>query len=147
MSEPQTIVIEIDAPLDQVFPLIADPLQRRRWVEELEETVLETPEPIGPGTRFTMRIREGDDVSDYPTEVTAYEPERRFAIRMTRGPLLISVDHVLDTTVHGTRLTASVTVSAKNRLLRAAASLAGGPTRTIMERQLAKLKAVAEGAR
>ena len=146
MAEPQTISIEIDAAPQQVFALVADPDQRRRWVDELEATIPMSPGPIGQGSRFTMRIREGDHVKDYPAEVTAYEPNRRFAIRFTRGPMVMTVDYRLEPTMTGSRLHATVTTSSTSRLMRMAGSLAAGMARSIMERQLARLKEVAEAA-
>ncbi len=63
---------------------------------------------------------------------------------MTRGVMVMTVDHLLAPSAAGTRVEARVTTTSTSRLIRLAGSLAGGMTRGIMERQLHRLKAVAE---
>jgi uncharacterized protein YndB with AHSA1/START domain len=86
-----------------VFAFVTDPSQPPRWqaAEEVEQL---TPGPVGRGTRFrevqvSLRRRR-----EQITEVAAFDPGRRFEIRVVEGP---PVDGRWDfeETDGGTRLT------------------------------------------
>jgi carbon monoxide dehydrogenase subunit G len=147
MADETTIAVEIGADPSAVFAFISEPRERVQWVDELVETVELSPPPLGPGSTFTLRIREGGRIVDYAAEVLALERDRRYAVRMTRGSMVITVDHLLEPTAAGTRVEARVTTTSTSRLVRLAGSLAVGMTRGIIERQLQRLKTVAESSR
>jgi hypothetical protein len=144
MADETWIAVEIAAAPPVVFALISEPELRPQWVDELVETVPLSPPPLGPGSTFILRIREGGKVVEYPSEIVALEPERRYAVRMNRGAMVMTVDHVLVPVAAGTRVEARVEITSASMLMRLAGSLAAGMTRGIVERQLGRLKAVAE---
>jgi uncharacterized protein YndB with AHSA1/START domain len=135
---------EIAAPPERVWELLVDPAQRLRWVDELVATVPDRP-PTGVGDEFVLKIREGGDVVDYRGEVTAFDPLRRYAVRMRRGALEIGLDHRLDDLGGGrTRLAVDVTTTSSNRLLRLGGSLLSGAAARVLGTQLGRLREVAE---
>ena len=86
-----------------VFAFVSDPALLPRWQAAAEVEQL-TPGPVGRGTRFrevqTALGRRREQI----TEVTAFDPGRRFEIRVVEGP---PVDGRWDfeQTDGGTRLT------------------------------------------
>lgn len=147
MSGETTIAVEIEADPVLVFALVSEPGFRSRWVDELVETVETSSPPLRRGSTFTLRIREGGRVVDYPAEVLALEQDRRYTVRMTRGAMVMVIDHLLTPTATGTHVEVGVTTTSTHRLMRLAGSLAAGLTRGILERQLQRLKEVAEASR
>src|SRR6478672_11268875 len=117
---------EIAAPPERVWELLVDPAQRLRWVDELVATVPDRP-PTGVGDEFVLKIREGGDVVDYRGEVTAFEPLRRYGVRMRRGPLEIGLDHRL-----GARHAARTAAGGRRAGLLSGPA-AGGPGCTFMQ--------------
>ncbi|HJZ61061.1 MAG TPA: SRPBCC family protein [Miltoncostaeaceae bacterium] len=135
---------DIAAPPERVWSLLVDPAERLRWVDELVATVPDRP-PTGVGDEFVLKIREGGNVVDYAGEVTVFEPLRRYAVRMRRGPLEIGLDHRLEDLGDGrTRIVVDVTTGSSNRLLRLGGSLFAGAAARVLGIQLERLQEVAE---
>ena len=135
---------DIAAPPERVWSLLVDPAERLRWVDELVATVPDRP-PTGVGDEFVLKIREGGNVVDYAGEVTVFEPLRRYAVRMRRGPLEIGLDHRLEDLGDGrTRIVVDVTTGSSNRLLRLGGSLFAGAAARVLGNQLERLQEVAE---
>jgi uncharacterized protein YndB with AHSA1/START domain len=74
-------LVVIDAPIERVWAEIADVEGQPRWMHDLKSVRIETPGPVGAGTRANGVVRIfGISVTD-PITITAFEPPRRFAIR------------------------------------------------------------------
>lgn len=74
-------VVTIDAPIEDVWAILADIERQPEWMHDLKEVRLTTPPPIGAGTRGVGRVRAfGISVTD-PVVVTAFEPPTHFGIR------------------------------------------------------------------
>lgn len=93
----------IERPPSEVFAYLANPANLSRWqgaaeVEQLSEGAVEK------GTRFrevhTMLGRRIESV----TEVVAYEPDRRFDVRVVSGPVPLDGRWELEPDADGTRL-------------------------------------------
>ena len=69
-------------PLD-LWPWLVEPERIRTWMIGLEEHAPVTSAPIGLGSTFSTRIREGGKSAIYETVVTAYDPPGRLGLRMT----------------------------------------------------------------
>ena len=135
---------DIEARPERVWSLLVDPAERLRWVDELVATVPDRP-PTGVGDEFVLKIREGGNVVDYGGEVMVFEPLRRYAVRMRRGPLEIGLDHRLEDLGDGrTRIVVDVTTGSSNRLLRLGGSLFSGAAARVLGNQLERLQEVAE---
>jgi uncharacterized protein YndB with AHSA1/START domain len=95
--------VDVARPVGDVFAYVTDPATLTEWqgsagVERL------TPGPIGPGTRLReVRALLGRRVESI-TEVTAYEPDRRFAVRIVSGPAPVADRWSFEPVPGGTRL-------------------------------------------
>jgi uncharacterized protein YndB with AHSA1/START domain len=73
--------VEITAPIERVWEVLADIERQPTWMHEMKEVRLHTPPPTGVGTRGEATVRIlGIGVTD-PVEVEVHEPPRRFGIR------------------------------------------------------------------
>ena len=79
--------MEIARSPEAVFAYV-DQLERHgEWQEQIEKIVVETPGPVGVGTRVRETRRMGSRVIDVHWEVTEHVPSSRFAFRGISGPL------------------------------------------------------------
>ena len=100
--------IEIARPPEQVFAYLTDPAKVSTWQNALEVRQL-TPGPVGPGTRFReIHTALGIRARPQVTEVVAFEPGRRFDLRVVEGPP-IDGRWDLEAIDGGTRLTLTPT--------------------------------------
>ena len=96
---------QINAPIDDVFRLLTDPEQVRRWIPTLESTeTVSTPDDGGVvGTRFRNRIRNansstsrvGHTVTNYDGVITEFDPPSRFAVRVGSSVILLETRYEL----------------------------------------------------
>ena len=71
----------IDAPIDETWAVVSDVPRQPEWMHDMKRVSIETPGPVGVGTRAEATVRIlGIAVSD-PVEITGFEPPQRFAIR------------------------------------------------------------------
>jgi uncharacterized protein YndB with AHSA1/START domain len=111
-----TFRVDVARPVPEVFAFVTDPARLPEWqgsdgVERL------TPGPVRAGTRLReARALLGRRVESI-TEVTAYEPDRRFAIRILSGPAPVADGWAFEAIPGGTRVHVSTTGRAP-RLLR-----------------------------
>ncbi len=70
----------VEAPPERIWAHLADVERQPVWMTDLRAVRLETPGPVGVGTRAVGTVRiAGITVAD-PIEVTAFEPPTRFAV-------------------------------------------------------------------
>jgi hypothetical protein len=109
-----SLTTPIARPPDAVFAYIADPAKLHTWqdVRSIEQI---TPGPVGVGTRFREEHVVLGRARTEITEITGFEPGRRFEIQMIDGP---PVDGRWDFAPagDGTRLTFTPTARLKGRL-------------------------------
>jgi uncharacterized protein YndB with AHSA1/START domain len=78
--EPIRTGVEVDAPIDEVWAVLADIERQPEWMTEMKAVRLLTPGPVGVGTRGEAVVRIfGIGVSD-PIEVVEFVPPFRFGI-------------------------------------------------------------------
>jgi uncharacterized protein YndB with AHSA1/START domain len=141
-----TYQLDIEAPIGAVFEQIDDDQKLKLWMEGLEETVYPSGrDPQNPlGTRFIQKIREGNRVGEYAGEVIAYEKPKRLAIDIGNRQFTMRVDYRLSPTPAGTRLDYSAETIKATWLVRLLGKLFSAFTRRLLDRQMKKLKEVAE---
>jgi uncharacterized protein YndB with AHSA1/START domain len=100
-----TIGIEIARPPGEVFAYIIDPAKLATWQTNTISAVPEGDAPIGIGTRLreVHRGPGGREVESL-VEVSEFEPDRTFALRMLEGPLPIHAKIALEPSGNGTRM-------------------------------------------
>lgn len=140
--------LEIAAPIERVWTLVDDEANLRKWMDGLEETTY--PDGFDPtravGTRFVQRIREGGRVQSYEGRVTAYAPPNHLGIVIGNRAFEMQVDYRFTDLGGRTRLDYSAVMVRGGVFVRLMTTMFGWITRRILHRQMAKLKAVAEGA-
>ena len=80
----------MNRPVDEVFAYVADPANLGEWQTNLVSITKETEGPVRSGTRFreVRRAPFGRPVEAI-VEVSGYEENRRFDLRIVSGPLPI----------------------------------------------------------
>ena len=100
-----TVSVEIDRRVGDVFAHVTDPAKLPSWQTNTVAVVQETDGPLGVGTRLRETHRApGGRRLDSLVEVVAYEPDRRFALRIVEGPLPVDGTFAFAPTERGTRV-------------------------------------------
>jgi Polyketide cyclase / dehydrase and lipid transport len=135
--------VEIARSPDEVFAFIADPAKLATW-QDAEDIEQLTPGPVGRGTRFREVHKALGRRRIETTEVTVYEPGRRFDIRVVEGaPVDGRWD--LEAVAAGTLLTMTPTVRLP-RAMRHAEPLAALATALVFARFHRRLKRALEAS-
>jgi carbon monoxide dehydrogenase subunit G len=136
----------IAAPVTRVWELIDDHENLKLWMDGLEATTypdgLDRTHPVG--TRFVQRIREGGRVAEYQGVVTAYEHLKHLGIEIGNRAFTMGVDYRLTPVEAGTRLDYSAVMKRGGAFIRIMTTLFGWLTRRILQKQMGRLKALAE---
>jgi uncharacterized protein YndB with AHSA1/START domain len=100
-----TVRTEIARPPTDVFGYVTDPAKLATWQTNTISAVAEDDKPIGVGTRVreVHRAPGGKELASL-VEVSEYEPDRVFALRMLEGPLPIHARITFESTKLGTRV-------------------------------------------
>ncbi len=94
---------DIDRPPSEVFAYLTDPANLPEWQSSALEAHWEGEQAAGARIKEVRKFLGRRMESEL--EVTAYEPDRRFALKVLSGPVPFSVDHMLVARNGGTRLT------------------------------------------
>ncbi len=100
--------IVIDQSVDKVFNYVSNPANLPEWqgppteIRDLQQT---TPGQLREGDRFTTVLQFLGRRYETPTEVSAYEPNRRLSYRGTGGPVPTQITFILEEVPGGTRFT------------------------------------------
>jgi carbon monoxide dehydrogenase subunit G len=130
--------VELAAPAEEVFPLIAEPEGRLRWIDGLVEA-----EATGPGSFREVIEQHGLRVETRVRTLRSEPPHLVEAAVSGRG-IEATVLNVLEPTGGGTRLTVSVETRYRGLAGRLAAPLIGRQAQASLERSLARLQALLE---
>jgi uncharacterized membrane protein len=136
--------VEIDAPIREVWDVLADIERQPEWMTEMKAVRIVTPGPVGVGSRGEADVRIlGITVSD-PVEVVEFLPPHRFAIRHDgwfKGGGLIT----LDTTDGGRRTRVEWSEILVPPVLANLGSIAQGPILgRIFQADLERLRVIVE---
>lgn len=102
--------IMLAASPDEVFAWVSDLGGWRRWRSSEGELERVTPGPVGVGTTWQARGRVLHEEIAVTIEVTAYEPDARFALRVS-GSILAESTFTFEPVAEGTRLTMSLALA------------------------------------
>lgn len=95
--------IEIGRGAAEVFDYCSDMRTEAEWNPAVRGVALETPEPVGAGSRFTLRTRGFGDLS---MEVTRFAPASSWTARSTGAALPVTLTGTVEATGAGSsRLT------------------------------------------
>ena len=102
--------IVINQPVEKVFSYVSNPVNLPEWqgppveIRDLQQT---TPSQLREGDRFTTVLQFLGRRYETPTEVSAYEPNRRLSYRGTGGPVPTQITFIFEEMPGGTRFTHS----------------------------------------
>ena len=78
---PLEMLAVVDAPIGDVWTVVADVPRQLEWMHDMKSVRIDTPGPIGVGTRAEATVRIlGIPVTD-PVEIVEFSPPTRYAIR------------------------------------------------------------------
>jgi uncharacterized membrane protein len=97
--------VDVARPVHDVFAYMTDLEKLAEWQPNLVSVTKEGDAPMGRGTRL-REVRRGPLGRNVEAivEVAAYEPDRRFDLRIVSGPLPIDGSHEFHATDGGTRI-------------------------------------------
>jgi hypothetical protein len=138
--------IVIEAPIQRVFAFIHNDDKHRLWLEELEETIYEPDyDPDHPlGAKFQQKIREGKAVQLYDGEVTAFKKPSHLGVRLTNKSFSVQVDYRLKSVKRTTHVDFNSEFTFKNLAVRTMMNLARPLMHSVLQKQMKKLKEIAE---
>ena len=124
----------MNRPVEEVFAYVADPANLGEWQTNLVSVTKETEGPVRSGTRFreVRRAPFGRTV-EASVEVSGYEENRRFDLRIVSGPLPIDGRNEFTAVDGATRIE-----FAAEGELRGALRLAGPVLGRLLHRQFAR---------
>jgi len=129
--------IEIALAADEIFPWLLDSEKRLQWVSGLVSS-----EPLGDGD-FRETMEQAGRRVDVRSSVVALEQPRRLEVRSEGRGVTAHLEHRLEATHSGTRLTSSLELKLGG-VLRFAGGLAAAQAQRSLERSLARLKELLE---
>jgi hypothetical protein len=88
-----TAMTEIAAEPATVSAYAFEPTNDPRWIGGISEAHLQTPRPIGRGTRVQRLAKFLGRTIDYVLEVTSFEPERTMVMESVKGPFPMRVTY------------------------------------------------------
>jgi uncharacterized protein YndB with AHSA1/START domain len=136
----------IKAPVARAFSMVDDEKNLKRWMDGLEETIFpegyERAKTVG--TKFKQRIKEGGRVNEYDGEVIAYEKPHHLAILLGNKHFTVQVDYRFTADGLQTRLDYQSEMIRANRFVRLMCRLFAGFTKRLLDRQMKRLKELAE---
>jgi uncharacterized protein YndB with AHSA1/START domain len=98
--------IFFEQPVEEVFPHVGNPEAYPHWQDGFLQAEITSEGPLGVGTTYRAVHEIAGRRIEVDNEVTAYEPDERFAFRTISGNLDISGDIRLRPNGTGTILTA-----------------------------------------
>jgi uncharacterized protein YndB with AHSA1/START domain len=94
--------VVIERPPAEVFSYLTDPANVPEWQSTALEAISEGP--MQQGARMSEVRKFLGRKMETTLEVTAYEPGRRFGLKVISGPVPFSVDQTLEPMNGGTRI-------------------------------------------
>jgi carbon monoxide dehydrogenase subunit G len=135
--------VEIARPIEEVFAYLADPHNVTEWQDATVGVQFDDDAPVAIGTRYEQEIHIPGRQIDSTVEVTAHEPPHLFSIRSSGGPLDFAVEHRLEASGEGTRVTVEAEGEAKG-VLRFAGPMMGPMVAHGMKQDFERLKRIVE---
>jgi uncharacterized protein YndB with AHSA1/START domain len=133
--------VEIARPAHDVFALLTDVSRVPEWQRSAVESHADGP--LAEGVRIHERRHFLGHDEETELEVTVFEPGRRLSLKTLKGPVRLSIDHVLEERDGRTKL--HVKAEGKpHGLLRLAGPAVTAKARQELRRDFDRLKAILE---
>jgi hypothetical protein len=146
MAVDVTTEVEIDRPRTVVAAFASDPGNATAWYENIRAVEWRTPPPLATGSRLAFVARFLGRRLAYTYEVTEMRDGERFVMATPEGPFPMETTYAWqDTPGGGTRMTLR-NRGAPSGPARLASPLVAAAMRRANRKDLARLKALLEGA-
>jgi hypothetical protein len=106
---PITSSTEVARPAEEVFPYVIDPSTMPEWQQGVMRGHLDSP-TTRVGSKCTTIRRIGGREREVVTEITEYDPPRRWADRGIGGPIRAIVSVTVDPLADGSRSKVTIEV-------------------------------------
>jgi uncharacterized protein YndB with AHSA1/START domain len=136
--------VEIAAAPEDVFPWLADPERRLRWMGALVESESLTDGPPGLGSRYRDVFEDHGQRIELEAELVEVEPPERLTARLVSKGFESTSSQRLEAGGAGTRLTAAVETRYTMLAARLLAPLVTRHAQKQLEGDLARLKDLVE---
>lgn len=136
------ISVHINLPIEKVFTYVADARNLLNWQADLIENEQLTEGPIRVGSRFREIRQTGPRKANIQAEITAFEPNKRFATKIIVGPQA-TIQYAFNSEQGGTRVTYHFSLQTSG-LMRLMEPLMAGPIKQGAEADFQKLKQILE---
>jgi hypothetical protein len=137
----------LDCPPNSVWRCLTEFELQKQWITQLVDETPDDPARVGAGAGSTIRMREGGKIVTYRSVVTAWEPERRLAIRLSGGSFApgmeMDIVYALSQGEGGTILDYDAQVPLKGIMFKLMAPIIWLVAASTAKKDLAKLRALA----
>ena len=96
--------IDIARPVGEVFAFVTNPANDVKWQEGLIESRLASAGPMGVGSKIKDARKFLGRKIESELEVTGYEPNKLFSLKVTTGPLPFEIKQTFEAAGGGTRI-------------------------------------------
>ena len=139
--------IRIGAPKTEIWPLLTELDEIKRWNNSIIKSVPVSSETVGAGFRSKLLLKEGNREVEYDEEIVTFDAPNAVEIRMSGGslgknPMMVRYDLVEQD--EATLLKQSCTWLPSGLLLRLMAVLFSKSSEKTLEENLRKIKELAE---
>ena len=136
--------VVINRPIDEVFAYVSNYENSLAWMTEVVEVKRTSEGPVGVGATYRDTVQFlGRRIENTNSEVTEYEPNRKFAIKTTSGPLPGAEEYTFDSVAGGTKVT-RVTEAETGGFFRLAEPIIARMAQRLFEANSANLKELLE---
>ena len=97
----------INRPVEEVFAFLSNPENYPKWISSSSEVKIISEGPIGVGTTFRPVVNFLGRRIEGESEVTEYEPNRRYATKSKLGPVPVEWRVTFERVEGGTRVSMS----------------------------------------
>ncbi|GAH15534.1 unnamed protein product, partial [marine sediment metagenome] len=104
MIKIETSVV-INRPIEEVFAFVTDVEKLSQWSAELVEAKKTSEGSVGVGTTFSGVVKMLGRRMENDHEVSEYEPNSKFAFKVTSGPAQMEVEYTFESVADGTKFT------------------------------------------
>ncbi len=135
--------VVINRPIEEVFAFVTDFEKAPQWMSELVEAKQTSEGPVGVGTTISAVASPLGRRIESTQEVVEYEPNAKYAIKSTSGPVASKDGYTFEAVAGGTKIT-RVAEAEMSGFFRLAEPLAGRMMRRQFETNFANLKDLLE---
>jgi len=134
----------IDKPVKDVFAFVADPNNMSKWNSAVVSLEQITPGDVGVGTKFKTTGEMMGRRIEGEMQVTAYEPDTKCGFQVQAGPMQVNITLSFKTVGTGTKISLNAQGN-PGGVFKLAEGVMTGRVKSMMEENLARLKAQLEG--